>query len=302
LTGGSKFLKDEGCRRTTLGGHRSMLDLHVIPHIGKVQLSKLTPEHLRTVYRAMAAKGMATSSIKTVSRKMRAMLARAVKEKRITENVAKLVAPPKGAPAKKHVVYSPEQIQKLVQVLATDRMVALWLLLVYSGARRGEMAGLQWNKVDFGTRSICISWTRTLSTSGVEEGGTKTDAGERIIRLPQVVFDVLADWKVRQTTERMALGRRWDAGDYVFTSQDGCAYWPGSISDRLYVLTKRAGMPPIRTHALRHSLITNALKSRIDTAIIAPFVGHSDPRVTATYQHVDPEMAYDHLESLFDQF
>jgi integrase len=189
-----------------------------------------------------------------------------------------------------------------VQVLATDRMVALWLLLVYSGARRGEMAGLQWNKVDFGTRSICISWTRTLSTSGVEEGGTKTDAGERIIRLPQVVFDVLADWKVRQTTERMALGRRWDAGDYVFTSQDGCAYWPGSISDRLYVLTKRAGMPPIRTHALRHSLITNALKSRIDTAIIAPFVGHSDPRVTATYQHVDPEMAYDHLESLFDQF
>lgn len=298
-----EILKDEGCKPTTLGGHRALMDLYVIPVIGKLPLSKLNPEHIRMVYRAMVLKGLATSSIQAVSRKLRAMLNQAVTAKKIPENVAKLVKPLKGKPKKKQIVYTPQQTQALAAALGVDRLAALWCLAANTGARRGELAGLRWSDLDFNLSLITFQNTRTLAAGiGVVEGDTKTDAGHRTIRPPEVVFDLLRDWKVRQTTERVALRGLWNGGDYVFTTRDGNPYRPGSISERLRILTERAGLPPIRTHALRHSLITNALRSRVDTAIVAPYVGHSNPRITADYQHVDPDIAYDQMTPVFDSF
>lgn len=298
-----QILKDEGRATTTLEGHRVCLDLYAIPKLGKVPLSNVTADLLRENYRDLVARELSTSTIASISRRIRALMARAVLEGKLKENAAKLVTPPKGKPPKKHVILTQEQTIRLIEEVQKDRLAACWVLGIFTGMRRGELAGLRWESVDFEKNTITVNWQIAVGlVSGAHSTGTKTQASERELSLPKVVFDALADWKVRQLTERMALGRRWEAGDYVFTTKDGTTYDPGSLSERIKVLSERAGVPPVTLHMLRHTLATNAIYSNIAPQILAPFLGHANSEITAKfYQHVSPEMAYEMLTPYFEQ-
>jgi integrase len=299
-----QILKDEGRALTTLEGHRVCLDLYAIPKLGKVPLANVSADLLRETYRELADRGLSTSTIASISRRIRALMSRAVAEGKLKENTAKLVKPPKGKPPKKHVILTPEELVLLLNEVRQDRLAACWILGIFTGMRRGELAGLRWDSVDFGERTISINWQIAVgSITGAHATSTKTEASEReLARLPAIVFEALADWKVRQVTERMALGKRWEADNYVFTTRDGTTYDPGSLSERIKVLCKKAGVPAVPLHMLRHTLATNTIKAGISTDALAPFLGHANGAITAKfYRHVSPEMASDMLTPYFDR-
>jgi integrase len=113
-------------------------------------------------------------------------------------NVAEDALPPKVT-RRRPTIWTPEQLNAFVQHVREDRFFALWLLVVTSGVRRGELAGLRDEDVDLVLGRIGPSTTRVTVAGRVQESVPKTDAGDRSLALDpetwQALTDYLASWR-----------------------------------------------------------------------------------------------------------
>ncbi len=82
--------------------------------------------------------------------------------------------------------------------------------------------------------------------------------------------------------------------DHVFTIGDGQPVHPHSISQPFERISRRAGLPVIRFHDLRHSHATLLIKQGIPVKVVSERLGHATTAFTIeTYQHVLPGMQSD---------
>jgi integrase len=78
----------------------------------------------------------------------------------------------------------------------------------------------------------------------------------------------------------------------VFTREDGAPLRPGHISEHFGLLVRKAGLPPIRFHDLRHGSATLSLAAGVDIKIVQEMLGHSTSSFTRdVYTSVVPEIA-----------
>ena len=106
-------------------------------------------------------------------------------------------------------------------------------LLMITGARRGEIAGLKWSKFDMEKRRLKVDTALLNSTKiGVYETTTKT-SNQRYIPLPDETFALLRCYRVSQMELQLANGDRWVQTDYVFTQSDGSPIRPDTITQWL---------------------------------------------------------------------
>ena len=151
-----------------------------------------------------------------------------------------------------------------------------------TGLRRGEICGLQWSDFDgnAGTLKVC----RTLHSQRKGEytvGETKTGKGMRTIILPKTVADILRRRKADTISQ-------WIFPDPV-KPEDPVN--PGSAYLHMKTLLRRAGLPSIRFHDLRHTFATHALTSGVDAKTLSGILGHTNASFTLdTYTHVTSDM------------
>ncbi|MGI8673383.1 MAG: tyrosine-type recombinase/integrase, partial [Luteitalea sp.] len=91
----------------------------------------------------------------------------------------------------------------------------------------------------------------------------------------------------RQHEARLRGGDVWHASDFMFTSADGHPIDPSNLRRAFRALLRRAGLPAIRFHDLRHSAASLLIAQGVDVRTVQDILGHSDVRVTLnTYGHV----------------
>jgi integrase len=142
--------------------------------------------------------------------------------------------------------------------------------LLYTGARRGEAAGLIWPDVDFPRRMITIRHSYS--------GPTKS-AKHRQVPMPPELVDILKAYKVADPWKR----------DLVFPDSTGEMYSPDSKVPQtvLWAALERAGLPRIRIHDLRHAYASFMLMAGSGLADVQDNLGHSTPVLTKeTYGHL----------------
>jgi len=98
-----------------------------------------------------------------------------------------------------------------------------------------------------------------------------------------------------QATCQLADQREWDGASsdsgYVFTRADGTAYHPEVVSRFFRQAVKRAMLPEIRLHDLRHTHATLALRAGIHPKVVSERLGHATVSITLdTYSHAIPAM------------
>ena len=74
---------------------------------------------------------------------------------------------------------------------------------------------------------------------------------------------------------------------------------PDSVLHMLHRVLKRAGLPKVRFHDLRHTFATLALKSGVDVKTLSSMLGHYSAGFTInTYAHVTAQMKQDAADAI----
>ncbi|MEY9862924.1 integrase [Catenulispora sp. GAS73] len=243
------------------------------------------------------------ASLATVQRiraVLRSALSEAVRRELVAVNVAKLVRIPaprrarplEWTPARERawretgqrpspvMVWTPAQTRTFLTWITKHRLHAVFVVLAYTGARRGEACGLRWDDVDLHAREAAIRRQLVQVGSRTIEAPPKTAASIRTVALAPAVTDALTAWRRLQNAERRAAGTAWVDTGLVFTGANGAALNPAAVSDTFKHLVREARLPPIRLHDLRHGAATQALDAGVPAKVVSDMLGHSSITVT----------------------
>lgn len=274
---------------------RRLLEMRVLPRIGRVALQKLEPLHFAQLWRAMskeargkvkagdcpagsADKPLAARTIRKAAVALSMMLDDAVDARLITRNPmkdSKLARAPKAGRGEIEIP-SRELVESLDSMFPRDRvMQTLVRVLVGTGMRIGEALGLQWRDID----DSAIAINRSVETGGrIKE--TKTDRQRRVAVLPELIADLRA-YRLHQAEFGLAAGWRVTPKTLVFTDEAGAVLSSVNLVGRFQF---KAG---VGFHALRHYHASVLFAEGLDVIEVSRRLGHVNPTVTLnTYGHL----------------
>lgn len=280
-------------QNSTVENYGNVLRSWVIPRIGGLRLSAVEPGHLRKLYAELLKEGgrggrpLSPRSVSLAHRVLHRALEDAVSDGLLPRNPAASVKRPTTSSAAAGAVWSAEEARRFLVAVTGDRMEALWRLELNTGLRRAEAAGLRWSDVDLDAGVIQVRTQRTTEGYKVVEREPKTAAGRRRIPIDPGVAAALRAWKTRQKEERLAYGPAYESTDLVFTQRDGSGWHPQSLRIAFSWACKRAGVPVLRFHDLRHTAATLALEAGVHPKVVQERLGHASVQITLdTYSHV----------------
>jgi integrase len=187
-------------------------------------------------------------------------------------------------------VWTPAQSAQFLRFHTGHRLRAAWALAIVAGNRRGELAGLKWDRVDLDRGLLLVHWQRTASSQGVVEKAPKGKS-KRAVAMGPALVAVLRAHKDRQDEEKAAagIGVYHDRG-YVFCREDGEPYYPKYFTDQWAKSCAEAGVPVISLHDARHTSATTGADAGVPEHVMQRRLGHADGRTTReVYTHVLPE-------------
>lgn len=230
---------------------------------------------------------LAEKTILEYHRLISSVLSQAEKEMLILYNPASKATPPKVS-RKTPDYYQPDQLDQILDALedAPLKWKAMTYLLIDTGCRRGEAAGLKWDRVDLDSGIITIDRALLYSQGrGVYEGPPK-NGKSRTVKLAPETLALLEQHRLEQIEMRLKNGDRWVDSGFVFTQENGDRINPDSISGWLGKFAEQHGLPHLHPHAFRHTAASTMIASGIDLVTTASELGHSNATTTATiYAH-----------------
>lgn len=262
-------------RPKTLDMYGLVIRAHVIPHLGRTPLVKLTPLKLAQHY-ATLRKSTGAAMVQKTHRVLHKALADAAKWGLVPNNVAALVDTPK-AQRTELALWSPEQIAAFIDhTLSTAAHYApLFGFLLASGCREGEALGLRWNDIDWQKGTVRIERQIVQVGKAFIEQTPKTKAGIRVITLPSFGLEALKLQKAKASSVR------------IFTTTTGTTPGKDNVRRSLHAICKGLGVPAIRVHALRHLHLSLLAMNGVPLKVAQARAGHSTAAVTLNiYQHV----------------
>lgn len=281
-------------RPTTWVHYRDYMNAYVIPHIGDTRLQDLTPVRLNLLYSHLLDHGrvrdggaLAPKTIVNTHRMLHRALRDAVRWDMAPRNAAEDAQPPRTRRPQLQV-WEPDETRRFIDQVRGDRFFALWMLAATTGMRRGELAGLRSTDINFRHATVSPSAPRVSVDGQVQESGTKTEAGKRVMALDPQTLSVLREYVDEWAEERNLLGQD---SKLLFVWPDGTPLHPDTMTTLFAKHLAAAGLPKIRLHDVRHSYATAALRAGISPKIVSERLGHTNVAFTMqTYMHVIPGM------------
>ncbi len=152
----------------------------------------------------------------------------------------------------------------------------MYYIELATGLRRGELLGLKWEDVDLVHGSIHVQRQIYRIDGEVVELPLKTKNAYRTLPLSADSLEVIKEQQQKS-----------GESPYVFPSATGGPISPDSVLHMLHRVLKRAGLPKVRFHDLRHTFATLALQNGVDIKTVSGMLGHYSAGFTLdTYTHV----------------
>ena len=192
------------------------------------------------------------------------------------------------------------QVRQMLTAAADEPLYAFFHTAVTTGARLGELLAVRWQDVDFGHSTLRISRSlRRFADRGYVFGVPKTDRSRREIKLDADTRTVLQEHRHRQVEQRLLLGPAYEDQDLVFATPLGLPLGDSTVRTTFNRILRRAALPRVRIHDLRHTAATLMIKSGQDAETVARRLGHSTTAMTLdVYTHSSPEMQVKAAEAI----
>ena len=232
--------------------------------------------------------GLNKKTILEHHRLISSILAQAERETLVPYNAAEKAMPPR---TKRKIpnYFQPEDIIKILEALEDEPLQwkAMMQLFIITGARRSEIVGLKWDKLDLPKGTLIIDEGLYFTKDeGLYQSETKT-GDTRYLHLPEEIVLLLKQHRYAQMELRLLNGDRWQETGYVFTREMGLPMRPDTVTQWMANFSKRHGLPHINPHAFRHSLASVLLAHGTDVVTVSKQLGHASVATTANfYSHV----------------
>ncbi len=279
---------------STYSSYDQLVRKHIVPALGRVRLKALASAHVRGLLRDKLDAGLSPRTVQYIRFVLRKALDQAVTDNMIPRNPAASVKSPQVR-REEIKPLSPEQSRLFLRAAtnAEDRLQALYVLAIHCGLRQGELLALKWEDVDLEAGTLQVRRSLSGSKDGRPTFNTpKTAKSRRRVRLTAGATDALKRHRKRQLEERMKVAGLWRDYGLVFTTEIGTPLDRHNLVERAFKpLLKKAGLPKIRFHDLRHTCATLLLSRGVHPKIVQEFLGHATIAITLdTYSHVLPGM------------
>ncbi len=293
-------------RQSTYDRDEYLVNYHVKPVLGRHRLNKLSPAHVQGFYSGRLDAGLSSSTVHKIHTVLHKALSQAVAWSLVPRNVTEAVKPPAPSPREMRPLTT-DEARRLLDAARGDRLEALYILAITTGMRQGELLGLKWSDVDLEepeNGSLCVRRTLTRIDGGkrVVLGEPKTRKSRRTLRLTPEAVQILRRHLELQMEEIGLLGDRYGDQGLVFTTEAGTPVNPSNLRQRSFApLLRRAGLPPIRFHDLRHTCATLLLAQGTHPKFVQELLGHATIAITLdTYSHVLPGMGDQTVRAMQD--
>ena len=249
---------------------RRLLNKHILPALGGLKVQAVSRADVAKLHHRLKATPYQANRVLALVSKLFNMAERWGLRPDAT-NPARHVE--KFKEAKRERFLSGEELARLGKVLAdaeaegseSPHVTAAIRLLLFTGARRGEILGLRWSDVDFAGAKLNLPDSKT---------------GKKTVYLNEPALKVLD-----------SIPRLEDNPHVVVGNRPGAALV--NLSKPWGRIRSRAGLEDVRLHDLRHSYASVAAASGMGLPIIGSLLGHTQPATTARYSHLsaDPQRA-----------
>jgi integrase len=298
-----RWLASRQRRPSTMKTDREVLELHVLPALGKVPLRDLRPGHIRGLMNARRAAGASPRSCNKIREVVRKVLNAVNREHPgyLPFNAAELVEPLPQLRVRKATIVEPEQVHLLVDRAGDHRDGPFWIFVLATGARLGEGLGLAWEDVNLQDQQVFIRRELQYLRGQWHVLPPKTRKSERPIPLPEIACAGLERHRDLQAEQRRKASL-WDIryGNLVFSTDVGHPLDPSNLRRRLYAVERELGLPRLGPHELgRHGCASFLADQNVSPAVAMAILGHANIATTMEiYTHVLPKAMREAAEAI----
>ena len=275
-------------RPTSHQTYRGYIDNHIKPNIGKIQLNKLTTLELQKLYKKLLSrgrvdrieakgqpKGLSPKTVRNIHQVISSAMDFAKAQKLIAVNPTDGCALPK-LEHREMKTLPVEQLASFIREAKESGVFEMYYIELATGLRRGELLGLKWEDLDLEQCTLRVQRQVSRINGEVVEAPLKTKNSYRTISLGTDAVGILKEQR-----------KKCGSSEYVFPSPTGGPISPDSVIQMLHRVLKRAGLPKVRFHDLRHTFATVALQNGVDIKTVSGMLGHYSAGFTLdTYAHV----------------
>ena len=268
--------------------YQGYIQNHIRPNIGDIPLEKLTSLDLQKFYKKLLTtgrvdrveakgqpKGLSAKTVRNIHQILSSALKLAQEQRLILTNPAEGCALPRVEHQEMKTLTT-VQLASFFREARESGVFELYYLELATGLRRGELLGLKWEDIDLERGDLRVRRQVSRINGEVVEAPLKTKNAYRTLPLAEDTVSVLKE-------QRKKVGN----SPWVFPSPNGGPISPDSVLHMLHRVLKRAGLPKVRFHDLRHTFATLALQNGVDVKTVSGMLGHFSAGFTLdTYAHI----------------
>lgn len=276
---------------STISQRESFIRLQLKPLIGHIKLKKLDKLTYQRLFLDKLEEKYKPSTIRSFHVIMRTAINAAIEEEILLRNkLAGAALPTKREGISDENFLSPAELNVFLNTVEENENIThstLFHLLAYTGMRKGEALGLQWNNIDFDNRTIEIIKHR--GTHGV--GPTKTKNSERTIKVDELVIEQLSAYQKALKPVLFKYGEKLAPSTFIFLSLgSGKPLAPTGVNANFNRMISLAKLPKTTVHGLRHTHATILLNNGIPVKAIAERLGNTPEMIHTVYGHILKEL------------
>lgn len=274
-------------RESTIVMKENIINTKLVPYFGHRRLRDITTSDVMQWQNEMLAyrapetgKPYSNSYLKSIHSQLSAIFNHAIRFYKLKENPAAIVGNMGSAKGVQMKFWTKAEYLKFAEAMMDEPLAYYCFQVLYwCGIRVGELLALTLDDLDFEKKTLCINKTFQHLNGKDIISAPKTERSYRTVNMPDVLVEELKDY-VRMQYELNPTDRLFPVSKhYLFY--------------KLRKGAKKANLPQIRIHDLRHSHVSLLIDLGYSAVAIADRVGHESIDITFRYAHLFPTVQTD---------
>ena len=276
-------------KTSTYANYRMKAEKHILPEFGGLRYENLSASMIQDFIQKKISSGLSPKYVSDIVIVFKTM-AKYISRVHGFRNPLADVILPKSQRKEMRLLSEKQQNQLCSYLIRNQNPTSLCILIsMHMGLRIGEICGLQWSDIDFEKQILTVRRTvqRVQTETGTELliDTPKTSSSKRSVPIPNFMMPLLRKFRSQD--------------NFYLLSGTEHPTEPRTLQRRFKAVLKKASLPSVNYHILRHIFATNCIKAGFDVKTLSEILGHASVETTLKlYVHSSMERKIECMNKL----